>query len=161
MAQPSTARLVAATTAHFAWAIAGDGEARSVDGLRLPPGGLDAPKILAWIQRSADATTAALGAPSAWLVVEGDEAVGLISFKAPPEDGSIEIGYGVAESRRRRGHARRAVALVLDEARRLGLAVHAETEPGNLPSEAVLVQNGFVREREIDRDGERTTRWRR
>jgi RimJ/RimL family protein N-acetyltransferase len=46
-------------------------------------------------------------------MVEGDEVVGMISFKGPPRGGVVEIGYGVAESRRGRGHATRAVALTI------------------------------------------------
>jgi len=89
------------------------------------------------------------------LIVEGKEAVGIISFKTLPENGAVEIGYSVCESRRGRGHATRAVALAVAEAAARGLAVTAQTADDNRASKAVLVKNGFVEcsERIDDDDG--------
>lgn len=152
-------RLVVATTAHFAWAKAG-GPGPSADGLVLPPGGLDSPEVLGWVERSAREVSRGLGRPSAWLIASGMDAVGLISFKALPRERAIEIGYGVAERHRGLGHASRAVALVLDEARALGLDVTAETTAENLASQRVLARNGFERCGErVDVD-ERLLAWR-
>lgn len=101
-------RLVPATSAHFRWARVGDDSVRSDDGLRLPPGGVESADVLDWLERTASAVSAAIDDRGAWLIVEADEVVGIISFKGPPRDGVAEIGYGVAECRRARGHATRA-----------------------------------------------------
>lgn len=148
-------RLVPATPAHFAWAIRGAEAERLEGGLRLPPGGLDAPEVLAWIARTAAAVEAELGAPAAWLVASGDEVVGCVSFKAPPRGGVVEIGYGIAASRQRRGHATAAVALLVEEAAARGLALAAETSATNRASQLVLERNGFTRgaERLDDAEG--------
>ena len=84
-------------------------------------------------------------APSAWMVVEGAEVVGLLSAVRPPVDGELHIGYGVAPSRQGRGSAGRAVADVLRWASgdvRID-RVTAETSTENRPSQRVLESNGF------------------
>ena len=74
--------------------------------------------------------------------------VGLCGFKGPPtRDGEVELGYGVAASRRRRGHAAAAVGAVIDAARRnpaLRIIV-ALTAIDNVASQRVLERNGFER----------------
>ncbi len=53
------------------------------------------------------------------------------------------IGYAVVPWRRREGHATRALALLLPEARALGLAwVELTTEPANAASRRVIEANG-------------------
>lgn len=47
--------------------------------------------------------------PTSWLIVEGNELVGLCSVTRPVEKGVIDIGYGVAPSRQNRGIAGRAI----------------------------------------------------
>lgn len=137
-------RILTARDAHFAWLL---GEQEESSGLTRPPDGIESPDVLDWIRR----TTAALaraGCPGSWLILEGDEVVGMCSLKAPPDPrGVAEIGYGIAESRRRRGHAGAAVALIIAEISILGLArrITAETAIDNLPSQKVLAANGFVR----------------
>lgn len=55
------------------------------------------------------------------------------------------IGYAVVPWKRRRGHATRALALLLPEARREGLRfVELTTDPDNLPSQKVITANGGV-----------------
>ena len=104
--------LVPATDAHFAWLL---NEADAPDGLRLPPAGIDEPAVYEWLRR----TLPSLGGHGSWLMVANGEAVGLCSYKAPPDvQGDVEIGYGVAPERRRLGHATRAVALLVEAARR-------------------------------------------
>ena len=159
--RPAT-HLVAATAEHFDWAIQGTESAFSVDGLRLPPGGLDSPTVLAWVKRTSLAVVEATRQPAGWLIASGDEVVGLISFLGPPSAGAVEIGYGVAASRRDRGHATRAVALAVAHAAAQGLDVLAATSTENRPSEIVLERNGFQRcgERSDPSDG-RLVLWRR
>lgn len=134
--------LIVATAAHFDWAMLGP-EAPPANGLRLSEGGLEAPGVLAWIQRASVAVSHAIGRAAAWLIVEGDEAVGIISFKGVQPDGAVEIGYGIAESHRNRGHASRAVALLVRESD--GLHLVAETSVDNRASQVVLERNGFRR----------------
>jgi RimJ/RimL family protein N-acetyltransferase len=126
-------------------------------GLAPPPGGLETPPVLLML-RALARTVRAEFSPAAWLIVEDDEIVGLCSLKhAPDADGAVEIGYGVAASRRGRGLAQRAVAEVLAWARsdfRIR-AVTAETSVDNGPSQRVLERNGFARvgERTDSEDG--------
>ena len=53
------------------------------------------------------------------------------------------IGFSVVPWLRNRGHAKRALALILLEARVLGLSfVELATDPDNLPSQRVILANG-------------------
>ncbi|MBL8324802.1 MAG: GNAT family N-acetyltransferase [Rubrivivax sp.] len=53
------------------------------------------------------------------------------------------IGYAVVPWQQRQGHATRALALMLDVARELGLVeVEITTDPDNEPSQRVIVANG-------------------
>lgn len=53
------------------------------------------------------------------------------------------IGYSVVPWKRRRGYATAALALLLEEARDLGLAfVTLTTQPGNVASQKVILANG-------------------
>jgi RimJ/RimL family protein N-acetyltransferase len=86
----------------------------------------------------------------AWLVVEVDDdahatAIGGVGFHGPPDaSGEAEIGYGIAQSRRRRGHATEAVGLIRAVAAAHGVRrLVAGTDPDNLASQRVLVANGF------------------
>ena len=81
-------------------------------GLLLADGSIEGPEILGML-RSLARTVRAEFSPSAWMIVEQEEVVGLCSLKAPPEHGPVEIGYGVAASRRNRGIATRGVADLL------------------------------------------------
>jgi ribosomal-protein-alanine N-acetyltransferase len=60
--------------------------------------------------------------------------------------GRVEIGYGIAPSQRRKGHATQALRQLVGLARELGAAtLFAETEADNEPSQAVLTGAGFAR----------------
>ena len=50
---------------------------------------------------------------------EGGTVVGGIGFFGPPQDGEVEIGYGIVPSRRRRGYATEAVQAMVADVLRL------------------------------------------
>lgn len=86
--------------------------------------------------------------PAAWLIVNDDEVVGLCSITKPfVSPGVVEIGYGIAQERRGRGFATRAVGELLKLARADGRIkiVAAETAVDNVPSQRTLENNGFTR----------------
>lgn len=124
------------------------GDACVRDRLVPAPGGVDDPLVLAHV-RTVAGNLHRDGYPGGqWMVTAGGEIVGLIGIKRPPSaSGEVEIGYGIAASRRRRGHATRAVAAVLDAARRDPAIrlVTAATLPGNAASQRALARNGFER----------------
>jgi RimJ/RimL family protein N-acetyltransferase len=115
-------------------------------GYALPPGGVDDPIVLGHV-RAIAARLHAAGCRGAWMVVAGAEVVGLCGYKhVPTGSGIVEIGYGIAATRRRRGHATRAVAAMLAAARKDGVrVVLAETVVDNRASQRVLERNGFRR----------------
>jgi RimJ/RimL family protein N-acetyltransferase len=123
---------------------------------RLPDTPVASPDILAMLADLAAGVEESF-TPASWLIVDGDELVGLSSLKAPPTDGVVEIGYGVAASRRCRGFATAAVADIVAWARACADVdmVTAETLPDNLASHRVLIRNGFrhMGERFDEEDG--------
>jgi RimJ/RimL family protein N-acetyltransferase len=153
-------RLIAAARDDFAWLHL---DRAQHDGLRTPPGGAEAPFVLAYLQTVYE-RLAGVHFTGVWMMVVGDEVVGLIGCKRPPTiDGEVEIGYGVAPTRRRRGHATAAVARVLEElAPTVVRAVFAETAVDNPASQLVLIRNGFaeIGRRNDAEDGEMIG-WRR
>jgi len=79
-------------------------------------------------------------------------AIGGIGFKGQPEDGCVEIGYGLAPSARGHGYAAEAVVAVLAVAADHGLSrVVADTTVGNVASQRTLIRAGF---RLVGTDGE-------
>lgn len=82
------------------------------------------------------------------LVVEAStgEAIGTAGFFGPPDDGVVEIGYGIVPSRRRRGYAGEAVAALLELARaQPGVRqVVAHAEADNEASIRVLRRTGLA-----------------
>ena len=82
------------------------------------------------------------------LVVERDTAlvVGGIGLFGPPEDGRVELGYGIVESRRGRGYATEAARAMVAHA--LGLPgvteVGAGVDPANAASVRVLEKAGLT-----------------
>lgn len=95
--------------------------------------------------------------PAAWLVLDGERLVGLLSLTTVPADGAITIGYGISPAERGRGAATGAVRALVQWARsetRVRL-IEAETRTDNLPSQRVLESNGFTKagERADEEDG--------
>ena len=146
--------LIEASDEHFDLMLAGEGPA----GLRLPAGGVEAQPVLKLLKFLALEIRRDVS-PAAWMIVEGDEVVGLCSItKAFREPGHVEIGYGVATAHRGRGYATRAIEdllRILAADQRIG-TVAAETSTENLPSQRVLEKNGFERvgERSDPEDGQ-------
>ena len=88
-----------------------------------------------------------------WMWEDGIEGgfCGSIGFRWQPGTTALpahclgHIGYAVVPWQRRRGHASRALALILPEARREGLRyVELTTDLDNLPSQKVITSNGGV-----------------
>lgn len=108
---------------------------------------LATPEVMAMLARLADGIGLTFR-PSAWMIVEADEVVGLISATQPLDAGdrSLRIGYGVAPSRQRRGVATRAIgdlaawARMDDRVR----AITAETAVDHQASQKALARNGFM-----------------
>lgn len=136
--------LVELQDADFNWMLGGRGTGR--DNLALPPGGVDDVPVLAHV-RTITHNLHGEGSHCSWMMVSEGEAVGLCGYKGAPRDGCVEIGYSVAPSRRRLGHATRAVAMIV----RIASAdanihtVTAETALSNIASNRVLGINGFER----------------
>ncbi|WP_243228429.1 GNAT family N-acetyltransferase [Microbacterium sp. CIAB417] len=84
---------------------------------------------------------------------EDGVAVGGLGFFGPPEDGTVEIGYGLVPSARGRGLASDAVTHAVRIAAAHGAdRVIADTDLANLPSQRVLLRAGFTESR---RNGEK------
>jgi [ribosomal protein S5]-alanine N-acetyltransferase len=104
---------------------------------------------------AADATASAWGAR---FFIAGDppELVGWGGFKGPPKGGVVELGFEIAETRRRRGLATAATQAMLAEAfadERV-TAVIAHTLPERNASNRVLEKAGFQCEGEAQEGGE-------
>lgn len=86
------------------------------------------------------------GAGTFLVVVEG-RVIGECGWYGPPgDDGTVEIGYGLAGPSRGRGHGAAAVAALLEwVCAQPGVrAVSAEVESQNVPSRRVLERLGFA-----------------
>jgi ribosomal-protein-alanine N-acetyltransferase len=82
-----------------------------------------------------------------WMIVRKDGShIGNLSFRGVPEDGIVELGYGIAEEYRGLGYATEAVETILAWAfDQPGVtAVAAETAKDNPASRRVLEKCGFV-----------------
>lgn len=115
--------------------------------LRLVPDSALAPPEVLDMLRTLAAGIGAEFSPSAWMMVEEGEIVGLCSITRVPQDGEIHIGYGVAPTREGRGYTTRAIGHLLEWGRgdpRV-LRISAETGVENIASQRVLERNGFVR----------------
>jgi len=111
-----------------------------------------------------------------WMWDDGDGGhdggfCGQIGFRWQPGTSSLpsyvlgHIGYAVVPWKRGRGYATRALALLLPEARKEGLAyVELTTDTDNLPSKKVITNNGGTLVERFTKDdaygGGDTLRWR-
>ncbi|MFN8168777.1 MAG: GNAT family N-acetyltransferase [Candidatus Nanopelagicales bacterium] len=89
------------------------------------------------------------------------EVIGGIGFlHAPDPDGTVEIGYGLAESARGQGYATEAVEAMVAFAMAQGAsAVVAMTTADNAPSQRVLQRCGFVASGTVESDDGPLLRW--
>ena len=128
-----------------------------VGSFKLSHGPIEAVEVLTMLRDLANAIRPGFS-PASWMIVDGDEIVGLCSLVKPPSSDGIDIGYGVAASQRGRGIATAAVKRLLDWARSDSrvMTVRAETSVLNTSSQRVLERNGFERtgQRIDDEDGE-------
>jgi RimJ/RimL family protein N-acetyltransferase len=77
---------------------------------------------------------------------ETGDVIGGIGFIHPPEQGEVEVGYGLAESARGRGLATEALHAVAQWAKEHGVTMLvAMTALDNVPSQRVLERLGFTR----------------
>ena len=134
--------LVATEDTDFEWMLGGE---PGRPGLTLPPGGVDDEKTL-HIVRQMNAALLRAHDRGAWMIVRRGEVVGLCGYIRPPVAGEVEIGFGIAASRRNQGCARAAVAAMLEAASAdpLVSAVIARTAVNNPASQRVLERNAFT-----------------
>lgn len=80
------------------------------------------------------------------LVAPSGEVVGRAGFHGAPQDGTVEVGYEVAPEAQRRGHARAALRILLDVARREPdvHTVRATIRPDNVASRSLAEAHGLV-----------------
>lgn len=135
--------LVEVKDTDFDWFLGDEAAARPE--LALPTGGVEHPAVLD-IVRTLTKELHSDGCRSSWMMVSDGEVVGLCSFRRIPEAGSVEIGYGVAESCRGQGHATRAVAAIIASVNGASdlKMLTAETSVLNPASSRVLEKNGFT-----------------
>lgn len=153
--------LIAAEDWHFEWMLKGRPAAQH--GIRLPAGGVDEPVVLE-IVRGITRQLREASCAASWLMVYDGEIVGLCSYRRPPKEGSVEIGYGTSGEHRRMGHATRAVAAMVRYARNDAAIreITAETSVANPASGRVLEKNGFERVGfRIDPEDGEVVRWRK
>lgn len=80
--------------------------------------------------------------------------VGSAGFKTLPQEGRVEIGYGISPACRRQGYATAGVGLLVQEAFDSGLIheVYAEVSVSNEASRGVVRKLGFVYQRIVPTD---------
>jgi [ribosomal protein S5]-alanine N-acetyltransferase len=110
---------------------------------------------------------AAAGHPAPWstmfLIVNDEDAqiVGACGFKTAPQDGKVEVGYGVSPAWRGRGAATVALMLLLDKAFLAGAGeVLAEVARTNNASTRVVEKAGFMQVgARVDEEDEYVIQW--
>ncbi|MEY8098522.1 GNAT family N-acetyltransferase [Falsihalocynthiibacter sp. S25ZX9] len=114
-------------------------------GLGLPDSQV-APVAVLEMLRSLASSIALDFVPAAWMFVEDGEVVGICSVVKPHADGRLEIGFGIAPTRQRKGAVSRGLAELLTWARDDDRVreVTAECSIDNTASRIVLARNGFV-----------------
>ncbi|MGY4395140.1 RimJ/RimL family protein N-acetyltransferase [Sphingomonas sp. UYAg733] len=128
----------------FAWLL-GESPVRA-DGLIQCEGSIGPAEMTAMLRDVTKGVATTSDHPVAWMIADGDEVVGMISFTKQSTDGRYEIGYGIAPTHEGRGVMTRAIAILLPMLRSHGRSsLTAETSVDNPGSQRVLDKNGFVR----------------
>jgi RimJ/RimL family protein N-acetyltransferase len=79
-------------------------------------------------------------------------AIGGIGFSGPPDDGVVELGFGLIESARGNGFAAEALEALIEAALAFGAeSVMADTTLDNLASQKTMLRAGMT---EVSRDSE-------
>ncbi|CAN5604273.1 hypothetical protein BH11ACT8_BH11ACT8_12070 [soil metagenome] len=86
-------------------------------------------------------------------VVADLQAIGSIGFFGPPQDGEVEVGYGLVPEARGRGLVTEALRALLADTDLLGVRVRASVEPSNAAGLRVLATTGFTELRGSNEDG--------
>jgi [ribosomal protein S5]-alanine N-acetyltransferase len=86
------------------------------------------------------------------IVCDG-QAMGTIGPFGPPEDGEVEVGYGLVEAARGRGLATEALRALLVETDAAGVRVRVAVGADNAASLRVLARCGFTELRGTDDEG--------
>lgn len=88
-----------------------------------------------------------------WVVLDGSgTVVGSVGFLGRPENGAVEVGFGIVPSQRRKGYCLEALEGLLrwDGFLESGVTVTARCEAGNAASAATLRKAGFLLVGETD-----------
>ncbi len=91
-----------------------------------------------------------------WMIeLKNGTHIGELCFKGLSEDGSAEIGYGIAENYQNCGYATEAVSALVNWALKQPSvsSVTAETEETNIASQKVLRKAGFIPTEKTGEDG--------
>lgn len=85
-----------------------------------------------------------------WIAIDNllQQAVADIRFKGPPDmNGEIEIGYGTYAAFQGKGLMTEAVSAMIEWAfqQEKIKTVTAETDPGNVASQRILIKTGFIK----------------
>jgi RimJ/RimL family protein N-acetyltransferase len=139
--------VVPATAEHLQALIDGDEAFAERFGWTVEPGYLGE-EFAAALPHSIEAITTG-GTPPEWFShlfvhVHDQAVIGLGGFKGAPDDGVVEIGYGVAPTREGQGYATEAARLLLAKAEAAGVTTaiaHTLAEPN--ASTAILTKLGF------------------
>jgi RimJ/RimL family protein N-acetyltransferase len=93
---------------------------------------------------------------SSWLILVDGLASGTVGFKGGPVERRLEVGYGVAPSRRGQGVATAALSQLLAMVDGRDMTIRAETAAWNVASQRVLRRLGFeeITRRDDADDGE-------
>jgi len=115
-------------------------------------------------QDDLDAVGMLTSGPDAWsprhIVRRSDGlAVGSIGCFGPPEDGVVEVGYGLVAQARGGGLMTDVLSGMVRSLEAAGLSVTAHTEPGNVASHRVLARLGFERADEPAAPGDAGAEW--
>jgi RimJ/RimL family protein N-acetyltransferase len=153
-------RAVRASVAAMDAALAGDEELERVLGHDVVAGWATFREALQPTRDALAKTGAVTWGTRLFVTDEPQELVGWGGFKGAPEDGAVELGYEIAESRRGRGLATEVTRAMVAEAFADPdvTSVVAHTLPEHNASNRVLEKAGFRFDATAEDDGE--TVWR-